>query len=175
MVRSDSIKVRDAVIFAMLAAVMFASKIIMEVLPNIHLLGTLTMAYTVAFRKKALIPIYLYVMINGVYSGFAFWWIPYLYIWAVLWGVTMLIPRRLPVKVKCVLYPIVCSLHGFAFGILYAPAQALFFKLDFAQTLAWISTGAVFDTIHGISNFCVGFLVIPFSNLLIKLSRKYNL
>ena len=169
MVRSDSKKIRDAVIFAMLAAVMFASKVIMEVLPNIHLLGTLTMAYTVAFRKKALIPIYLYVMINGVYSGFAFWWIPYLYVWAVLWGVTMLIPRRLPVKVKCVLYPLVCSLHGFAFGILYAPAQALIYGYNFEQAVAWVVAGFPFDIIHGISNLAAGTLIFSLSELLIKL------
>ena len=80
----------------MLGTVMFCSKIIMEALPNIHLLGMLTMVYTVVFRAKALIPIYLYVFLNGLYAGFAVWWIPYLYIWTILWGVTMLIPRRIP-------------------------------------------------------------------------------
>ena len=57
----------EACIFAMLGTLMFTSKIIMEVLPNIHLLGMLTMVYTVTFRTKALIPIYIYVLINGVY------------------------------------------------------------------------------------------------------------
>ena len=80
----------------MLAALMFASKVIMEVLPNLHLLGMLTMTYTLAFRTKALIPIYLYVFINGIYAGFATWWVAYLYIWAVLWGVTMLLPKKMP-------------------------------------------------------------------------------
>ena len=42
------------VLFAMFAALMFCSKIIMEALPNIHLLGMLTMLMTVVFRKKAL-------------------------------------------------------------------------------------------------------------------------
>ena len=162
-------------IFSMLGALMFCSKIIMEVLPNIHLLGMLTMVFTLTFGVKALIPIYIYVFLNGLYAGFNVWWIPYLYIWTILWAVTMILPKKMPHWLCYVLYPVICSLHGFAFGILYAPAQALFFKLDFPQTLAWISTGAVFDIVHGISNFCVGFLIVPFSKLLIKLSRRVNL
>ena len=61
----------------MLGAVMLVSKVIMELLPNVHLLGTLTVAYTVAFRKKALIPIYVYVMLNGLIAGFSMWWMPW--------------------------------------------------------------------------------------------------
>ena len=159
----------------MLGALMFCSKIIMEALPNIHLLGMLTMVFTLVFRVKALIPIYIYVILNGLYAGFNVWWLPYLYIWTILWGVTMLLPRNMPKKVGCVVYPIVCSLHGFLFGLLYAPAQALFFNLNFNEAILWVSSGAVFDVIHGVSNFFVGFLIIPLSELLIKLSKRIRI
>ena len=159
-------------IFAMLGALMFCSKIIMEAFPNIHLLGMLTMAFTLTFRAKALIPIYIYVMLNGLFAGFNAWWIPYLYIWTILWGVTMLLPQRMPKWLGYIVFPVVCSLHGFLFGILYAPAQAIFFGLDFQEMLVWIAGGALFDTMHGISNFIVGFLVMPFALLLTKLSKK---
>ena len=69
-------------------------------------------------------------------------------------------------------YPAICALHGFAYGILYAPAQALLFGLDFTQTLAWIASGLPFDAIHGVSNIFTGMLVIPLSNLLKKLLRS---
>ena len=91
----------------MLGAVMFCSKIVMEFLPNIHLLGMLTMTYTIVFRKKALIPIYIYVMMNGLYAGFNMWWIPYLYIWTILWAITMLLPKKMPKKLKCIVYPLI--------------------------------------------------------------------
>lgn len=156
----------------MLGTLMFCSKIIMEALPNIHLLGMLTMTYTVVFRKKALIPIYIYVMLNGIYAGFAMWWIPYLYIWTVLWGVTMLLPKRMPRKLKCIVYPIVCSLHGFAFGTLYAPVQALMFGMNFRAMLAWIASGLPFDIIHGISNLFVGMLIIPLGELIARLMKN---
>jgi len=158
-------------IFAMLATIMFCSKLLMEALPNIHLLGTLTMVYTVVYRKKALIPIYLYVMLNGLYAGFSMWWVPFLYIWTLLWAVTMLLPRNMPRKVALVVYPIVNAIHGFAYGTLYAPAQALMFKMDFTQTLAWIATGFPFDLIHGIGNLVLGLFIVPLSRVLMKLEK----
>ena len=160
------------VVFSMLGAIMFVSKIIMELLPNIHLLGMLTMTYTVVFRKKALIPIYIYVVLNGVYAGFAMWWIPYLYIWAILWAMTMLLPKSLPKRVKYVVYPMVCSIFGFAFGTLYAPMQALMFGMNFKAMIAWIVAGLPFDLIHGISNLFTGMLIVPFSELLVRLMKK---
>ena len=166
-------EIREICIFSMLAALMFTSKIVMEIFPNIHLLGMLTMVYTVVFRKKALIPIYLYVLINGVYAGFAMWWIPYLYVWAVLWGITMLIPKRLSRSAAAIVYPIVCSAHGFLFGVLYAPVQALMYGFDFSQTLAWIASGFIFDVLHGIGNFVAGFLILPLSVLIKRLSCSW--
>ena len=161
-------------IFAMLATIMFCSKLIMEALPNIHLLGTLTMVYTLTYRKKALIPIYVYVMLNGIYAGFNMWWVPYLYIWTILWAVTMLLPRKMPVKIAAVVYPAVCALHGFAYGTMYAPAQALMFKMDITQTLAWIAAGLPFDLIHGIGNLVLGLFILPLTKLLKRLEKSVN-
>ena len=151
---------------------MFCSKIIMEALPNVHLLGTLTMVYTVAYRTKALIPIYVYVFLNGLYAGFSAWWVPYLYIWTALWAVTMLIPKNIPKKIACFLYPVICALHGFAFGTLYAPAQALLFDLNFEQTIAWIVSGLPWDVLHGFGNLFAGILILPLSEILKKLMKK---
>lgn len=166
------LKLREMAVFAMLGTVMFCSKIIMEALPNIHLLGMLTMTYTVAFRKKALIPIYIYIMLNGLYAGFSLWWMPYLYIWTILWAVTMLLPRNMPKKAKCVVYPLICAIHGTLFGILYSPAQALMFGLNFEQMVAWIISGLPWDIIHGVGNFFAGLLIFPLSELLKRLMKK---
>lgn len=168
-------KILELVVFAMLGTVMFCSKIIMEVIPNIHLLGMFTMTYTVVFRWKALIPIYIYVMLNGVYAGFAMWWIPYLYIWTLLWGVTMLIPKRMPRKIKMVIYPIICCAHGLAFGLLYAPGEALLFGLDLRQTIAWIIAGIPMDILHGIGNLFAGVLILPLGELIEKLMKRQGM
>ncbi len=158
----------------MLGTVMFVSKILLEALPNVHLLGMLTMTYTIVFRRKALIPIYIYVLLNGLYAGFSMWWFPYLYIWTILWAATMVLPRSMSKKAACIVYPIVCCLHGLAFGTLYAPAQALMMHLSFKATLAWIVTGLPWDLVHGIGNLAVGLLILPLSELLKKLYRKLD-
>ena len=159
--------IREMTLFGMLGAVMYCSKIFMEVLPNVHLLGVFTIAFTIVYRKKALYPIYVYVMLNGLFAGFNMWWIPYLYLWTVLWGVTMLLPKHAP-KVA---YILLCGAHGFLFGTLYAPAQALMFGLDFRGMIAWIIAGLPYDCVHGIANLCVGILIAPIVSLLRRLDR----
>ena len=163
---------RNLILFAMFGAIMFTSKLLMEGLPNIHLVGMLTMAYTVVYRTKALAPIYVYVALTGLYLGFTAWWAHNIYIWAVLWGVTMLLPRKMPKKVACFVYPAVCSLHGLFFGVLSAPVQALFFGLDFEQALVWIGTGVAFDITHAVGNLFAGMLVLPMSELLLRLEVR---
>ena len=153
----------------MLGTVMFLSKLLMEWAPNVHFLGMFTMTYTLVYRKKALIPIYVYVLLNGVYAGFNVWWVPYLYIWTVLWGVTMLLPKNMPSKVAVPVYSLVCALHGLLFGTLYAPAQALFFGLSFKATIAWIVAGLPWDAVHALGNLAASLLIVPLTKLLRRL------
>lgn len=167
-----NLSIRELCLFGILAALMFISKIVMEALPNIHLLGMLTITYTIVFRKKALIPIYAYVLLNGLFAGFNAWWVPYLYIWTILWGVTMLLPKNMPRGVAVVVYPIICAFHGLCFGALYAPVQALMYGFTLEQTLTWIVAGFTFDIIHMIGNFSVGLLIYPVSEVLKKLTKN---
>ena len=163
--------VRETAIFGMLGALMYVSKILMEFAPNIHLLGVFTMAFTLVYRKKALYPIYIYVLLNGFFSGFATWWIPYLYLWTVLWGITMLLPTRIPKKIQPFVYMAVNACHGFLFGTLYAPAQAILFGLSWKGMIAWIVAGLPFDFIHGVSNFFCATLVVPIVYVLRRLEQ----
>lgn len=163
--------VKEMAVFGMLGGLMYASKMLMELFPNIHLLGTFVIALTLVYRKKALYPIYTFVFITGLFSGFATWWLPYLYVWAVLWGMVMLLPCKLPQRVQPLVYMVVCALHGFLYGVLYAPSQALLFGLDFSGMLAWIAAGLPFDLIHGVSNFFTGALVLPLTRIL-RLAEK---
>ena len=82
----------------------------------------------------------------------------------------MLLPDRLPGWAKAILYPAVLGLHGLLFGVLYAPAQALFFHLDLAGTLAWVAAGFWFDILHCIGNVALGCLVLPLATVLKKIT-----
>lgn len=155
------VKIKEITVCALLGAILLAGDIAMEALPNIHLVGVLIVAITVVYRVKALFPIYVYVFLNGLISGFGVWWVSYLYIWTVLWGMTMLIPQKTPQGLKPVIYCLVCGLHGILFGALCAPVHAIFFGLDFKETLAWIAAGLPFDVTHAISNVVCATLVCP--------------
>ena len=158
----------DICVCAMFGTLMFASKLVMEAFPNIHLVGVFVCVATVLYRQKALLSIYVFVFLMGIYAGFTFWWVPYIYIWTILWAIVMLLPKNMSVRKASIVYPIICALHGVLYGTLYAPAQAIMYGFDFNQTITWIITGLPFDAIHGISNLFAGMLVYP----LVKVAKK---
>ena len=164
-------KLVDILVFTMLGVIMLLSKLLMEALPNFHLLGTLITAYTIVYRKDALKPIYIFVLLSGIVYGFGIWWIPYLYIGTVLWIMVMLLPKNMNPKVAAPVYMIVSGLHGILYGTLYAPAQALLFGLDFKGMLAWIAAGFSFDVMHCVGNVILGILIIPIANALRKFHK----
>lgn len=166
--------IRDMVLLGMFGALLFAAKQVFEPLPNIHPVAMLIMVITVVYRVKGLIPLYIFILIQGLYAGFSVWWVPYLYIWTFVWALTMLIPQKLPKKYLAVIYPAVCAFCGLTYGTLYAPTQALMFGYDFPTTLKWIATGFPWDCLHAAGNLGMGLLVLPLSELLKKLnsSRK---
>lgn len=168
------LKLKDIVVLSLLASLMVSSDLIMDFLPNVHIVGVLVVCATVVYRVYALMPIYVYVLLQGVIGGFSAWWFGYLYIWAVLWGAVMLIPKMLPLKIKTVLYIAVCALHGYLFSVLYAPCQALFFGYDLNQTIAWVISGFVYaDWIHGTANLVLGTALIPPITKILKNTDKF--
>ncbi len=162
-------------LFSMFGALMFCSKIVMEGLPNIHLLGMFTATLTLVYRKKALFPIYVYVFLVGIYAGFAYWWIHHIYVWAILWGAIMLLPKNFLAKTHpiftAIILAIICGLHGLLYGTMCSPVEALVHGFNFEQTLAYIGYGFYFDVLHCIGNTAAALLVLPLSKLLFKLEK----
>ncbi len=157
---------KEMTCFSMLGAVLYVARQVMAPFPNIHPVGMFIVTFTIVYRFKALIPLYIFVLLEGILCGFNLWWIPYTYIWTVLWGITMLLPKNLPVRAAVPLYVTVCALHGLAYGTLYAPFQALVYGYDFKKTILWISTGFPYDIIHALGNLAMGFLIVPMAKLL---------
>ena len=78
----------------------------------------------------------------------------------------------MPKKVRPVVYMILNACHGFLYGTLYAPVQALVFGLSFDKMLAWIMAGLPWDLVHGVSNFFCAVLVMPLVNALRMAERN---
>lgn len=168
------LKLKDIVLLSLMGALMTAGDFLLEALPNVHLVGVLIVVTTVVYRKWALLSIYIYVLIQGIVGGFQPWWVGYLYVWAILWLLVMIIPQKLPQKIKSILYIIVCALHGYLFGVLYAPSQVLlFFGGDFSKMLPWIVAGIPADITHGTSNLILGALFIYPAVKILKSTDRY--
>ena len=164
-------KLVDLIVFTMLGVIMLISKLLMEGLPNIHLVGTLITAYTIVYRKDALKPIYIFVLLFGIFYGFGAWWIPYLYVWTVLWGMIMLLPKNMKPRIAVPVYMAVSGLHGLLYGTLYAPVYCLTLGLDFKGMLAWIVAGFYFDLTHAVGNVVLGVLILPIVTALRKFHK----
>ena len=165
------LNLKELATFSMLSAIMIISKLLLEAIPNFHLLAVFTIATTVVYRRKALYVVYGYAMLQGLVAGFNPWWIPHLYIWTVLWAVTLLLPKKMSKPVATVVYTVLCGLHGLLYGVLYAPAQALLFGLDFKGTISWIVAGFPFDIIHGCHNLILGILIVPIISALSRADK----
>ena len=172
---------RHIILFAMLGAMMLAGKLAFEGIRNVHMVGMLIVTYTVVYRRYALFPIYVFVLLAGLFYGFQQWWLSYLYIWAILWGMAMLLPQHTPRflrgrlssetvrTLQSIQYCGVCALHGLLFGTLYAPLWAAIAHLSFRATLTWIAGGIPSDLIHCVGNLCMGVLIYPLAKLLHRL------
>ena len=172
-VKKIKIPVKDLAVFAVLGTIMYISRVVMAGIPSVHILGLIIASVTIAYRVRALIPIYVYVMLEGIFAGFSLWWLPYTYMWLILWAMFMLAGKlKIPNVIKIPLYMVVCGLHGMSFGILWAPAQALMFNFSFEMTVACVMAGFWFDLVHGISNFAAGSLILPLSELLKILDKR---
>ncbi|MBQ6280818.1 MAG: hypothetical protein IJK69_02030 [Oscillospiraceae bacterium] len=161
---------RHILIFALLGTMQFCSKQALEFAPNVELVSTLTMVYTLVYRKYALIPIFVFIFLEGLIAGFGLWWYPYFYLWPFLWGVTMLLPGRMPTWLRVPVYAAVCGLFGLLYGSLYAPFQCYaFLGGDWSRIPAWIAAGVPYDVIHAIGNLALGTLIWPLTCLLLRL------
>ena len=164
------------VVFALLGTLMLVSDIVMNIIPNVHLGGMLIAAYTLVYRSKALFPIYVYILLIGLYEGMGMWWFPYLYVWAILWAAVMLLPKKMPKWLAPVVYSMVCAAHGFGFGFLWIPSQMLLMHFSWEQALVWWKWGFITaDIPHGIGNLAASLLIIPLVTLLRRLNKSIGL
>lgn len=170
--RRKTLNVRNMVLFALFGALMFISAQI-DLVMNVHQLALFIAALTVVYRTQALIPLFVYLLLEGLFCGFGIWWLPYLYIFPLLWLSVMALPRHVKESTATVLIAVVCTLHGLFFGLLYSPVQCyVFLRGDWNATLVWVAAGFSADLLHAVGNLLCSLLTVPLVRLLCRLSGK---
>ena len=156
----------EIVILGMLGAIACVCQVALSLLPNIEVVSILFIVYTKVFGKKALFSIYVFVLLEGIFWGFGSWWIMYLYIWAVLWGITMLCRRN----DSSITWAIINGAYGLCFGALCSITQGVMFGIG--SGFAYFISGIPFDIAHCIGNFFTAlFLYKPLTILLSKVRK----
>ena len=155
---------RDLIALSLLACLMFGAKFALQNIPNVHLGAVLIIVATLRFGHKALYMVFVYIMLEGLFFGFSIWWIPYIYIWAIL--VLAVLPQR---KHKSwLLLSATGALHGYLFGAMCSLVTIVLSGLK-AGFAFWVS-GIPYDLIHGTSNFILCLVLV---RPLYKLAEKY--
>ena len=157
----------ELVLFGILGALTFGLKVVMSGLPNIEPVSLMVMLFAVTFGKKALYPIYVYVLLEFLLYGLSLWSINYLYIWAVLAGAAWLLRK----ETHPLAWALLSGGYGLLFGALCAPVDVFIGGAGYAVA-RWVS-GIPFDLLHGAGNFVIALaLFVPLRRLMERLYQR---
>lgn len=149
------LSLRELSVLSLMAALIFASKVAMAALPNIHLVAVLLVLTTLTFGWKSLYTVFVYVLLEGLVFGFATWWFAYLYVWPLLVVLTMALRKAQ----SNILYALLTGVFGILFGVLCLPAHL--FLVGWKGAFSWWLAGVPYDLIHGVSNFVLTLVLLP--------------
>lgn len=158
------VTVRELVVLSLLAALMFVGQVALAALPNIEPVTLILMACTLVYGWKTLLPMYVFVVLEGLIYGFSLWWIGYLYVWLVIVAAT----RLLRGTGSYVVLAVAAGVFGLMFGALFAIMDVFIGGAVFAFT-KWVA-GIGFDLMHCVSNFVISLALLkPVHKLLLRL------
>lgn len=146
---------RDAALFSLLGAVLFAGKLAAAHLPNIEPVSLLVMAYAVCLGWRGLYPVYLYILLETALWGFGPWTVSYLYVWLVLFTLARLL-RGMESPLG---WAALSGCFGLLFGGLCAPVYGV--MGGWAAALSWWVSGLPWDLVHGAGNFVLAWMLFP--------------
>ncbi len=160
-------KLRELILLALLAALMFATQVALAALPNIHLVAVFVILGAMLFGWKALYSVYVFVLLEGLVYGFSMWFVNYLYVWTVLTVIAILFRNNH----SRWFWAAVSGIFGLLFGALCSIPY--FFVGGWAAAFAYWIAGIPFDLLHCASNAVLTFvLLIPLYKLCCKILGK---
>jgi energy-coupling factor transport system substrate-specific component len=169
-------KIKDIAIIGMLSAILISVQVGLASLPNIELVSLLIIVYTLVLKKKTIYVITVFILLEGFLYGIGTWWLNYLYIWFVLYIITILFSKER----SSLIWAIISGVYGLSFGALCAIPYIFIGTVSNSSFLGglqmafayWIN-GIPYDIPHGIGNFFAAFVLVnPLRNLLSKLIKS---
>lgn len=157
----------EVALFGIMGGLTFAAKIVMAGLPNIEPVSLMVMLFAVTFGRRAVYPIYVYVVMEYIFFGFGPWSFNYLYIWLVLAMAAYLL-REMTNPVG---WALLSGIYGILFGALCAPVDLFMGGWGYAVS-KWIS-GIPFDLSHCAGNFVIALVLFaPLRTIMERLYRR---
>ena len=161
-------KTKTIVIMGLLSAILIIGQVGMSFLPNIEIVTPFILVYTLIFKKKVFCIIYAFVFLEGLIYGFGIWWANYLYVWAVLAIIVLLLQKNQSV----IIWAVVAGAYGLLFGALCSIPY--FISGGIGAGLAYWTSGIPFDITHCIGNFITTLIIFkPTYSVLKKLNIFY--
>lgn len=158
---------RRVAVCGLLAAMLLVVQMAMAPLPNIELVSTLILAYTLVFGRQVFFIIVPFVLLEGLVYGLGMWWFGYLYVWP-LWALVVLLLRK---ERGATFWAVACGAFGLCFGALFA-IPYFFIGGVWAGVSYWLA-GIPFDLLHCGGNFVLALLLIdPLCRVLKRLRDR---
>jgi energy-coupling factor transport system substrate-specific component len=166
---SDSkISVKNVAFLGVSLAILEASKLALDFLPNVEMVTLLFIVYTIFFGRNTILVAIGFTAIECFLKGFNIWSLMYLYIWPLLIMIVFYANRH---KAGYVFYCILSGLFGLFFGMFCAIPNLFIGGWNMAVT--WWIAGIPYDAIHCVSNFAMClFLFKPLCAIMRKVTSE---
>lgn len=166
------LNVKELARLGLMIAVLEVSKLTLASLPNIELVSFWIILFTLWIGYRTLYAVYGFVLLEGLLYGVHFWWIAYLYVWALL----VFMVQLFRTQHSPWFWSIFSGFFGLLFGALcalpYLAAGILSGGLwnGLLAGFAWWIAGIPYDILHCIGNFVVmSILYKPIHSVLTKM------
>ena len=153
---------------ALMTAILYIAKLVLDFLPNVELVSLLVILYTLVFGVESILVVTVFNLFQLIQWGFGTWLISYFYVWPLLCVLTLLLKRIL--KEEFVLWAVFAGIFGLIFGSLFA---VLYLFVDPAYALSYWISGLPWDVWHAAANFVLMLVVgKPLYKVLKRLSVR---
>jgi len=140
--------VRKMTRIALLTAILYVAKLVLDFLPNVELVSLLVIIYTLVFGKEAFLIVTVFNLFQFIQWGFGTWLVSYFYVWPLLCMLTLLCKKIF--KEEFILWSVFSGGFGLIFGSLFA---LLYLFVDPAYALSYWIAGLPWDVCHAAANF----------------------